>query len=129
MRVVKKKPTTSEHPETIAAIVQELVEVYGSQRKFARAFGISESRAGKLMREGQDNLTLYNLLMLAKLSKYSPFVVLEAAGKKEAADLLRELFGDKPQNAVGLTAEERAFAVKWHSLPPRVQALMKDLAS
>lgn len=117
-------------PRSIAAIVREQVEIFGSQRKFAQAFGISESRAGKLMREGHDGLTLFNLLSLAKMSGYSPYEVLEAAGKSEEAELLYNLFGAQPEGqGARMSPEVRDLASKLHRMPGEAVRLLKDVIS
>lgn len=123
----KRRAQGSNRPETIAAIVREQVEIFGSQRKFAKAFGISESRAGKLMQEGKDGLTLHNLLVLAKMSRYSPYVVLEAAGKHEDAALLRDLFGTETDTSARMSPEVRQIATKINRMPEKARELFRDL--
>lgn len=128
-RVAEKKKTVKGKPKiTIAEICQGLVDVYGTQRAFAEALGISESRAGKLLTVGRDNLTLFNLLKLAKLSGIDPLVVLDAAQKYEALELLRDLFGSaEGSSGPRLNQRDAHIMVTLKRMPEGVKDKLREL--
>lgn len=123
-----KKTSKGDRELTIAAICNELVEVYGSQKKFAKEYGLSESRVGKLLVAGNDNLTLYNLLRLAELSGKHPFVVLKAAKRIKELELLKRLFPEsiKASKTSGMSFEAINLARKFQAMPPHVRGVLHD---
>jgi hypothetical protein len=104
-------------------LLAEVRKGYSSQKEFAKALGIDQSRLSKAINLGEFPFNAENCLRLAKLSSRPPSAILRAAGKGDIAELIESLYGKEWTDL--LTKDEQEVLRAWRAQTPEErQALL-----
>lgn len=99
----------SAHVNELQALLQSLLQKYGTKTALAAALDISLERLIKVMKDPKESLGVLNCLRLAIISGLPPGQVLRLAGKDEEAELLERAY-DRPS---GESVNPRKAIAQW----------------